>query len=1083
MFTSIESPQRIAFVLNALTSGELTGGNHDVATVYSVLTDRDLGMCSPSSPRPIHECHNRVEFDNAFGNVLENWRAIDQLVFYFSGHGEIINEVFCIKVGISKRDYLPFDNILNDLSRWQVTRAIIVLDSCHSGKATGGIKSEDAISPIGASQKLPQGIAIVASSRPFEKSRELEDGTAGVFTHLFCKGIQTGLDGRATIDGYISVSDILDYVTQKLDSDNRFAVFRQRPLFSANGADRSIWLAKNRSGSINSKKQENLPANTITSSYELALLYEKTLSGLHPCINCGIDELDWKLIRRYSERVEPGLFDSSTREDVLSKLKLYSPILHNGEYVVHKSAVLCFALRPEYTYPQAKSIFVVDSPGVKNFRSKPITGPLSHQFEVLIREITEYLGVISHIGDNGLRVETTDIDLEVIRELISNAITHRDYESTGNIKITITTDHLEIQSPGVFPNNTSWTDFLTSELPVSCPINVAVSQYLSNLLTFEGIGRGFSLIRNYLKENGPESIIHKELVGKVTQIIIKRKAPNSTSLPEAIWTKITEEYNSKINKLYGSTRILGSSYPMSLATLYTDIYILGEISAHRRHSIEELNKSQPDKGIDPRIQRINGVRLVEQGHNLYILGKPGSGKTIFLKYIALIASKGLLPRVPIFISLNEYSNSNSADLISFIMNGFEILGVSNAHLKLFTEQLLISGNAIVLVDGLDEVKAENAQRLKITHELISFFKRYNRCQFLITSRTAANEYYFEGFREVEIADFTSEQIHTFARRWFSDQKQKYQSFIHELEKPENTGLKELCSNPLLLSMLCMAFDATMRLSPHRAEIYGDAIDILLRRWDSSRSIQRDEIYRGLSSRPKIQMYSWIAVTTFEKGNYFFHRRELEKYIADFLDKLPSSRESLEVDSSLILQSMESQDSIFVERAKDIYSFVHITLHEYFVARYIVDNQARGAVKNLIQTHLDDKRWREIILLTASMLDDASEFIREMKTQINTSHEEINDFLLTTAPDQNSENFNELESRADKLQQNITSLVLSNGFAKTHDLYAIELKQVLHNDRTLGSNSGIGQEEALKINNYIYIVELLLVCLTLKVSAA
>jgi len=41
------------------------------------------------------------------------------------------------------------------------------------------------------------------------------------------------------------------------------------------------------------------------------------------------------------------------------------------------------------------------------------------------------------------------------------------------------------------------------------------------------------------------------------------------------------------------------------------------------------------------------------------------------------------------------------------------------------------------------------------------------------------------------------------------------------EKPQ---IKELASNPLLLTMLCLTFDERMEFPPNRAELYGEAID-------------------------------------------------------------------------------------------------------------------------------------------------------------------------------------------------------------------------------------------------------------------
>lgn len=60
----------------------------------------------------------------------------------------------------------------------------------------------------------------------------------------------------------------------------------------------------------------------------------------------------------------------------------------------------------------------------------------------------------------------------------------------------------------------------------------------------------------------------------------------------------------------------------------------------------------------------------------------------------------------------------------------------------------------------------------------------------------------------------------------------------------------------------------MNFPKRRAELYKEALDALLKEWDSSHNIQRDTIYRGLSVELKQRMFADIAAESFEQGNYF-----------------------------------------------------------------------------------------------------------------------------------------------------------------------------------------------------------------------
>ena len=110
-----QEPNRVAFVVNALTGLELRAGNVDVSRVYTLLLRSDLGRCSPHSPKPNHDCKSREEFWSLLGPVLVSWRSQDRLIFYFSGHGAFRRGLYCLKVGASNRDYLLFKSLMNDL--------------------------------------------------------------------------------------------------------------------------------------------------------------------------------------------------------------------------------------------------------------------------------------------------------------------------------------------------------------------------------------------------------------------------------------------------------------------------------------------------------------------------------------------------------------------------------------------------------------------------------------------------------------------------------------------------------------------------------------------------------------------------------------------------------------------------------------------------------------------------------------------------------------------------------------------------------------------------------------------------------
>lgn len=452
---------------------------------------------------------------------------------------------------------------------------------------------------------------------------------------------------------------------------------------------------------------------------------------------------------------------------------------------------------------------------------------------------------------------------------------------------------------------------------------------------------------------------------------------------ESKWDTAARAYRAKIIKQYNSMQIMGMAEPVPLTDIFTDVYMLDKPTAFGRFDIERLKQMSADPDAPPSSERVNGLRLVMEDDDLFILGKPGAGKTTFLKYIALQAAEQNIDKIPIFITLKHWADSR-LNLMPFIAERFDICDFPAA--QPFVEELLKSGNAIVLFDGLDEVNQESGQRDKQTREMNNFIEKYDQTQCLITCRIAANDYSFEPFTYIEIADFTKAQIQTFARNWFRKNGERDEAscakFLAEFAKEENRGVRDLARTPLLLTLLCLAFDETLTIPPRRVEIYEEALDALLKKWDSSRSIKRAEVYRKLSLGHKENMLARIAAETFERNEYFISQSELERHITDFVRNVPPHDTSETADGEAILKAIEAQHGIFVERSHRLYSFSHLTFQEYFTAKYIVANASKGTLTHLVNAHCADTRWREVFLLTTSLLPDACQFMKTFRHRVD-----------------------------------------------------------------------------------------------------
>jgi len=473
---------------------------------------------------------------------------------------------------------------------------------------------------------------------------------------------------------------------------------------------------------------------------------------------------------------------------------------------------------------------------------------------------------------------------------------------------------------------------------------------------------------------------------------VQNKDFNLDGLVQEVRSRLHDD----IQRLHGTMPLGGVDRPVPLGDLFVDVYILETLSSSRMSELDDLwqdfsknpsYRSFDRIGLGREQERVPGLEVVEKNTNLMVVGKPGSGKTTYLQRVVTECNAGKLQahRIPVLIRLRDFVKDGR-----FVKDGGEVAYPLKPYLEKYwqlsdAESLLQQGRVLVLLDGLDEVTGEDGK--KITDEIKKFARDYPQVQIIVTCRTQS----FTGemnwkslnFQFVEVADFNQSQVRSFSEHWFKAvrgdelvEPTKAEEFLEQLFREENKPIRELAITPILLSLTCVVYDHTGKFYSKRSMLYKKGLELLLEKWDKSREIERDKIYRELSVERKLELLSYLAMKKFEQRQYvLFDQTEIEGYITEFLKG--------QGDSRAVLRAMESHHGLLIERAQEVWSFSHLTFQEYLVATWFCK---QSSVEYLAK-HFIKEQWREVYLLASEIIDnpqDVVHFIKKSKEIIDRS---------------------------------------------------------------------------------------------------
>jgi hypothetical protein len=367
-----------------------------------------------------------------------------------------------------------------------------------------------------------------------------------------------------------------------------------------------------------------------------------------------------------------------------------------------------------------------------------------------------------------------------------------------------------------------------------------------------------------------------------------------------------------------------------------DIYVPTGI---REEDGAERMRELPDTGWD-----LNVWDLADRAGRTVLLGDPGGGKTTATNVLTDHFAADGSARVAFLVTLREYAAKTPIEwsVAEHVEHNLKTLYQSPAPDGL-VERLLLTGRAVVIFDGLDEL-LDTSRRRDVSDRVEQFCSAYPLTPVLVTSRVVGYDqarlddtqfscYRLGGFGDAEVTEY--------AGKWFGTQEglspeeaaAKARAFI-----AESAHATDLRANPLLLSLMCILYRSAGSLPGDRAGIYAKCAELLLRKWDEQR-----DLYRKLGSdhlvEPTLRYLAWWLFTG-EDSKAVASERELTDETAEFLYERGYETEyAARAAAREFVEFCRGRMWVFSDAGttadgEQLYGFTHRTFLEYFAAWHL-----------------------------------------------------------------------------------------------------------------------------------------------------
>ncbi|MGW7464277.1 NACHT domain-containing protein [Streptomyces xantholiticus] len=423
------------------------------------------------------------------------------------------------------------------------------------------------------------------------------------------------------------------------------------------------------------------------------------------------------------------------------------------------------------------------------------------------------------------------------------------------------------------------------------------------------------------------------------------------------------------------------------------------LRGYRNHVLEEFGKIEPpdferrrrvpiaDLYVTPEITQIDtstssAIDVWELGRRIdrtVLLGDPGGGKTTASNALMHWHANSDSRPIPFLVTLRDFASQDPPErsVLGHIEHTLEVIYQCPPPKGLIS-RLLLSGSALVIFDGLDEL-IDTAWRAEVTAIVERFCTEYPMVKVLVTSRLVGydqarlDDHYFVRYR---VGGFDTGRVGEYVRKWFAQEggisRQEAQA-LSAAFMSESASVSDLRANPLMLALMCILYRGEGSIPRNRPEVYEQCAGLLFRKWDARRRIHTE-----LRARPHVEP------ALRHLAHWLFSRQETESAVthsgliretAKFLhgrgfESIDEAKEAAEEFVDFCKgRAWVFSDAGTTARGEALYTFTHRTFLEYFTAAHLSSvSDTPEKLAKLLAPRVTKEEWEVVAELAVQMKD-------------------------------------------------------------------------------------------------------------------